>query len=223
MTQLRVVLATDYDGTLARAGRVPPEALAAMGRLRDRGGLVVLVTGRRWPELCEVFPEVVASTDLVVAENGGVLHGATFQDVLAPALPDGVEEVLQAAGVHVHELGEVVVSAAREDEGALRVAAAALQERWPCQVVPNRDRVMLLPTGVDKGTGLRAAVVQLVAGPVYVVAIGDGENDGPLLAAASVGIAVADAVPSLRAAADRCTEAPGPAGVVEVMEALLPD
>ena len=221
MTQQRVVLATDYDGTLAHAGRVPPAALAALARLRAAGGLVVLVTGRRWPELVEVFPEVAAATDLVVAENGGLLRTATTSTVLATLLPPGVEQVLQSVGIHGHELGEVVVSAAREDEGALHAAAAVLQPTWPCQVVPNKDRVMLMPAGVDKGTGLVAALAHLGATDAHVVAIGDGENDAPLLAAAAVGIAVSDGVPALRAVADRCTLEPGPAGVIEVVESLL--
>ena len=46
-----LVLATDYDGTLAQQGRVDEPTLAALGRLRRSGRKIILVTGasgRSW-------------------------------------------------------------------------------------------------------------------------------------------------------------------------------
>jgi hydroxymethylpyrimidine pyrophosphatase-like HAD family hydrolase len=217
------VLASDYDGTLAERGAVPAETLAAVMRFRDSGGDVVLVTGRRLEELEDVFPEADKVADRIVAENGGVLRDPNGPDsqVLAPALPADIAKVLESCGVGPFELGEVIVSAAREDELAVRRTAAALAARWPCQVVPNKDRVMLLPSGVDKGTGLLAAVASLGRTMAEVLAIGDGENDIPLLREAGMGVAVADSVPGLLRHADEVTKANGPWGVVEAIERLL--
>jgi hydroxymethylpyrimidine pyrophosphatase-like HAD family hydrolase len=80
---------------------------------------------------------------------------------------------------------------------------------------------MLIPADVDKGSGLRAAVGHLGAEISEVVAIGDGENDLPMLLAAGLGVAVADAVPALLAQADLCTKASASAGVVEAIDVLL--
>lgn len=223
MRQYRV-LASDYDGTLARHGRVPAEAEDALVRYRAAGGLVVLVTGRRHEELEEVYPGIATSVDLLVAENGGLLvdypsdHRRTL---LGARLPDELHEVLHREGVHIFETGELIVSAAREDEAGVRRAAALLDPGWPCQVVPNRDRVMLLPEGVDKGVGLRAALAVLDVDASAAVAIGDAENDLPFLAAAGLGVAVADAVAGLLAVADLVTGAPGPLGVIETVDLLL--
>jgi HAD superfamily hydrolase (TIGR01484 family) len=67
------VLASDYDGTLARDGLVSPETAEALERLRQFGRKLILVTGRELPDPEKVFD----SFDLfarVVAENGGVLY-----------------------------------------------------------------------------------------------------------------------------------------------------
>jgi len=67
------VLASDYNGTLARDCVVNPETIEALGRLRDSGRKLILVTGRELPDLERAFPKL----DLfqrVVAENGALLY-----------------------------------------------------------------------------------------------------------------------------------------------------
>jgi hydroxymethylpyrimidine pyrophosphatase-like HAD family hydrolase len=217
------VLASDFDGTLATEGWVPVETLAAVARFRAGGGRLVLITGRRLPELYEVFPETDRVADLVVAENGCVLHDPALGSpvLLGVSPPEDLKDVLVSCGAVDVEIGEQLVSGWRYDEDAVRRAADAHADRWPCQVVPNKDRVMLIPADVDKGSGLRAAMAHLGVEPSEVAAIGDGENDVPLLQAAGLGIAVADAVPALLEQADLCTSAPASAGVVEAIEGLL--
>lgn len=217
------ILASDFDGTLAVEGWVPVETLAAVARFRSAGGLLVLITGRRVPELDAVFPEWGEVVDLLVAENGGVLlrPGNPPGRALAPTLPPEMAALLEEHGVGPAELGQVLVSTAREDEPAVRRVAEALATTWPCHVVLNKDRLMLMPAGVDKGTGLKAAVEELGRELREVLAIGDGENDVPLLRDAGLGVAVGDAVPALIRAADVTTRAGSSAGVVEAIERLL--
>ena len=217
------VLASDFDGTLATQGWVPVETLAAVSRFRSAGGTFVLVTGRRLPELYEVFPETDQIADRVVAENGGILHDPSNPPAvtLTVSPPVEIKDVLVECGVGDVEIGEVLVSAWRDDEIAIRRAAHRLAQVWPCQVVPNKDRVMLMPAGVDKGTGLAAAVATLGVSLRDVLAIGDGENDVAMLRAAGLGVAVADAVPALQAHADLLTRGAASAGVVEAIDCLL--
>jgi hydroxymethylpyrimidine pyrophosphatase-like HAD family hydrolase len=222
MPQLPVV-ASDVDGTLATLGVLPAETLAAVERYRVEGGIVLLVTGRRLPELQEVFPGLVEAVDLVVAENGGVLvaqDGTTRR--LGSPLPPELAELLAAAGAREIDPGEVVVSFSSDDADAARpVVESCSGPDWTGHVVLNKDRAMVLPVGVDKGSGLRAAMEVLGRSLDDVVAIGDGENDATLLATAGWGVAVSDAVPALRGQADQVTRGASSAGVVELLEALL--
>ena len=67
-----LILATDYDGTLATGGKVSDMTLEALKRLQKTGRKLILVTGRQLDDLCQVFPEVNLF-DCVVSENGAVL------------------------------------------------------------------------------------------------------------------------------------------------------
>jgi hydroxymethylpyrimidine pyrophosphatase-like HAD family hydrolase len=77
-----------------------------------------------------------------------------------------------------------------------------------CQLVRNRGALMVLPAGVSKGTGLLAALGELGISAHNTLAVGDAENDLALLHTAEVGIAVTNAVPSLREHADLVLAAP---------------
>ncbi len=68
-----LVLACDFDGTLASDGKVRVETLAALQRLRDSGRKLILATGRELKDLLDIFP-AIDLFDRVVAENGGVLY-----------------------------------------------------------------------------------------------------------------------------------------------------
>ena len=80
-----LVLITDYDGTLAKDGRVPEASIAAMTRLRSSGRRMILVTGRRMDDLATVC-RCLDCFDFVVAENGAVLYEPATRGVtlLAP-------------------------------------------------------------------------------------------------------------------------------------------
>ena len=50
-----IVLATDYDGTLAHDGIVSSQVIASLERLRQSGRRLVMVTGRELPDLQRAF------------------------------------------------------------------------------------------------------------------------------------------------------------------------
>ena len=214
-------LACDYDGTLADAGAVAPHVRAALVRLRAAGVLLVLVTGRRLEDLDRACPGARALFDAIVAENGGVLllPPATVPRRLGPAAPPELLERLRDLGVVPVVAGDVVVATLRpyETEAVAAVRALGLD----LEAVYNKAALMLLPAGVDKGSGLDAALGALRVAPADTVAIGDGENDLPLLARCGLAVAVAGAVPALEAAADLVTPGGPGDGVAEIADALL--
>jgi hypothetical protein len=76
---------------------------------------------------------------------------------------------------------------------------------------------MVLPSGINKASGLLAACEELGISPHNVVAIGDAENDHAFLQAAGCGVAVANALPALKANASFVTKASRGGGVAELM------
>ena len=67
-----VALAVDYDGTLARDGRVDSATIDALQKVKNSGRKLILVTGRDPTDLRRVFADIEIF-DLVVAENGALL------------------------------------------------------------------------------------------------------------------------------------------------------
>lgn len=213
-------LATDYDGTLAHDGRVDEPTLAALRRLRESGRRLILVTGRRLDDLQHVFPELTLF-ERVVAENGALLYCPESKEerVLADPPPAAFVQRLNAAGVAPLSVGRVIVATWEPHE--TEVLAAIRDLGLEHEVIFNKGAVMVLPAGVTKATGLAAALRDLELSPHNVVSVGDAENDHHLLKFSECGVAVANAVPSLRERADWVTAADHGAGVAELIERLI--
>ena len=214
------ILATDYDGTLAASGVVAAATWEALDRWRVSGRRAILVTGRELDELRGICPRLDLF-DRVVAENGGWLFDPATESgrPLADRPPDRFVAALRAAGVEPIAVGRVVV-AAREPHGAT-IEAVIRTMGLALRLIRNKQALMVLPAGVDKATGLRAALDDLGMTADGVVGVGDAENDEPLLALVALGVAVANALPGLKARADVVTLGERGAGVVELIDRLL--
>ncbi|MFL5305678.1 MAG: HAD family hydrolase [Polyangia bacterium] len=212
-------LACDYDGTLAPEGKILPETRAALQRLRATGRRVLLVTGRRLEDLAQVCPDV-SMFDAIVSENGAVYTkpSVPVPRLLAPAPPQAFIDRLRARGVPV-DRGGVIVATVQPHE---REVVDAIRELGlELQVIFNKGAVMVLPSGVNKASGLEFALTDLGLSRHEVVGVGDGENDHAFLAHCELSVAVADAVPSLADAADIVTRGGAGVGVVELVDALI--
>lgn len=203
-------VAIDFDGTLAQHDRADPEALAALAEFRESGGCVVLVTGRILSELHAVFPDVDGYVDAVVGENGGVIGAGGGSRLLAPPVSDEFAEALARQGVRF-DRGQVLLACRADDEPAVLHEVRRLELEY--QLVRNRGALIVLPSGVSKGSGLFQALGDLGISHHNTIALGDAENDHSLLDVAELGVAVGDAVDSLKAHADLTLEQPDGAGV----------
>ena len=215
-----LALATDYDGTLASHGAVAPETLEALRRLAATGRKLILVTGRRIDDLIRVFPEV-AIFDRVVAENGPLLYRPQSRETLALSKPPPAAFIaeLRRRGVEPLTAGQVFVATEQPNE---RVVLEVIGElSLDLQVILNKSAVMVLPALVNKATGLRAALEELGVSAQDVVGIGDAENDEAFLAMCGCGVAVGNALDSLKVRADHVTIAENGAGVREMIESMI--
>jgi hydroxymethylpyrimidine pyrophosphatase-like HAD family hydrolase len=215
-------LACDYDGTLAQDGKVEEASLGALEQLKSSGRRLVLVTGRELPGLKAVFPRIELM-DLVVAENGALLHDPRQQSekVLAPAPGGEFIEELRARGVRPLSVGRCIVAAWKPHETAIFRAIRDLG--LELQVIFNKDAVMVLPSGVNKASGLRVALRQLGLSPHNAVGVGDAENDHAFLELCGCSAAVSNALPILKEKADLILEGSHGAGVRELIGRILQD
>lgn len=215
-------LATDYDGTLARHGRVADETIDALEALVASGRRVLLVTGRQLDDLLEVFPRADLCAT-IVAENGAVLYDPATREarLLAEAPRASFIDALRAAGVAPLQVGEVIVATEQPHEQA--VLAAIQAEGLEHQIIFNKGAVMVLPPGINKATGLAAALDELGLSPHNVIGAGDAENDHALLDTCEFGVAVANGLPALQERADYVTAGEDGAGIVELIDRLLAD
>jgi hypothetical protein len=100
----------------------------------------------------------------------------------------------------------------------------AIQEcNLELQLIFNKESLMVLPTGVNKATGLAHALERLGLGPGQVAAVGDAENDHSLLKLCGAAVAVGNAIDSLKKIATWVTPAPAGAGVAQLIERLVRD
>ena len=217
-----LALATDYDGTLAHHGRVDGAAVAALARLKESGRKLILVTGRELPELLGIFPEI-GLCDLVVAENGALLyrpHDRTEKVLAEPPPPEFIDR-LRSYGAERVSVGSVIVATWEPHQDA---ALRAIHDLGlELQVIFNKGAVMILPTGVNKATGLEAALAELGLSKHQLVGVGDAENDHAFLSFCEFSAAVANALPSVMEHVDLVTSKDHGAGVAELIGRLLED
>jgi hydroxymethylpyrimidine pyrophosphatase-like HAD family hydrolase len=208
-------LAVDFDGTLTESGGRPADAvLDALARFRATGRRTLLVTGRIWSELIEVFPDVAGHFDLIVAENGAVLFHHGGPRPIAEPVDRLLDRDLAGEGVPFRR-GQVLL-ATSATYGAT-VAAVKHRLGIECQLVRNRDELMVLPSGVSKGSGVVHALAEAGISPHNTITVGDAENDYSLLAAGEIGVAVANAVSHVRERADLVTMHPNGQGIIELL------
>jgi hydroxymethylpyrimidine pyrophosphatase-like HAD family hydrolase len=215
-------LCCDYDGTLAHDGHVTDDTIGSLERLRASGRYLVLVTGRELEELQGVFPRLDLFTS-VVAENGALLYDPATGErrALAEAPPPLFVMALRERGVAPLAVGRVIVATWEPHETT--VLETIRDFGLELQVIFNKGAVMVLPSGVNKASGLAAALAALGVSPQEAVGIGDAENDHAFLKLCGCAVAVANALPSVKQDADFVTAGSHGAGVQELIEEMLKD
>lgn len=212
------VLALDYDGTIAENGKPHPAVLEAIQEARALGIVVVLVTGRILSDLKRVGGDLNVF-DAVVAENGAVLAFASGRTrVLGRPPPLALLDELCRDKVEF-SVGDCVLEA--DASSAPRILRTVQKLELPLMLAFNRSRVMLLPQGISKATGLREALDTLRLSLHNCIAIGDAENDIQLLEASEIGVAVGWGSKSLREIADEVLPGNGPAAVADYIRAAV--
>jgi len=235
------VLASDYDGTLAKDGVVDEATLRSLYRWRDAGRKLVLITGREFEDTLEVC-HFIDVFDWVVTENGAMLyHPATQTE--KPLAQQPPADFVQQLRDRIHKAPTTSTESADEEMRQLQQeyplisagriivstwephsveARAVIQEMGlDLQIILNKGAVMMLPRGMDKAAGLKAVAEELETDLAAFVGVGDAENDLHFLTICGHSVAVANALPEVKAEVDWVTTAERGAGVVELIDRLL--
>jgi hydroxymethylpyrimidine pyrophosphatase-like HAD family hydrolase len=214
-------LACDYDGTLAWDGMVSDETMAALDRLLSSGRRLIMVTGRELPDLMTVFPRLEIF-ERIVAENGALLYRPSTREskVIGEEPPKPFIAALKARGVPFSLGSSIVATWTPHEQAVIEVIRNLGLE---LHVVFNKGSVMVLPSGVNKGTGLQAALMEMGLSPHNVVGVGDAENDHAFLALCECSVAVSNALPMLKERADVTTSGARGDGVRELIDEMIED
>ncbi len=224
------LVVTDLDGTITGGDRsVHLKSVRYLRALQRRGIPVGIATGNT------LYYTRSAATLLglegpLIAENGGVIEVDGRKEVLADE--DRVSVVREAYETLREELG-----VRRTEPPGLRHTEVAIYRDVPVERVREvlrehgyDEEVEVVDTGfayhlklrgVDKGKGLLRACELLDVDPDDVVALGDGDNDAPMLREAGLGVAPANASRKAKKAADVVLDADDGEGVAEFLRELL--
>jgi len=213
------VLALDFDGTIAVNDTMDVDVAAAIQEARAAGLLVVLVTGRSLSDLDALLSDP-PPFDAIVAENGAVLR--------LPKLPSPVTlsqgpdlrflAELRRRGIP-YQRGQCVVDTGADI--APQVVEIIRSLGLPLAITFNVNRLMVLPHGVSKASGLQEALWRLRASTHNAIAVGNAENDHDLLDTCEIGAAVAWGSETLRRSADEIVPGDGPHAVARYIRDIL--
>lgn len=212
-------LATDFDGTIATDGVVDEPTRLALLALRAADVRSFLVTGRVLSDF-DLMESFLPIFDMIVAENGAVLSDPASEETraLGAPPPEALVAELSRRGVPIRVGTSIVATNEPHETVAIQVIKELGLE---LQVTFNKGAVMILPSGINKASGLRAALKGFDLSPGDVIGVGDAENDHAFLELCGLPVAVANALPGLKEKAAWVTQRSAGAGVTELIDAAL--
>jgi HAD superfamily hydrolase (TIGR01484 family) len=209
-------LVTDYDGTIATEGRVTPSTMEALTKWKSGGRKIILNTGRGLESVRRVFPSL-SFFDVLVLENGGVLYlpETGEERMLCDSPKETFVDFLRAHKVQPLAVGKTVVATLKPNLAMVQTAIA--KHGSTLQIIMNLDAVMVLPKGIDKASGMLAALRVFKIPVKEAVGVGDAENDLAFLKICGYSAAPSNALAAVKAAASVVLKKPCGAGVEELL------
>nr|WP_269446016.1 phosphoglycolate phosphatase [Methanocella paludicola] len=210
----------DIDGTLTDMRRqVSTDAIAA---IRSLPVPVVLASGN---VICfmRAASKLIGASEAMIAETGGVIQ--VGYDAKPSVLAD-IEECRRAAALLLKEFPglEQLDARYRMSELAFRrnvdleKARALLAKYYPdLEIIDTKFALHLKHRSVNKGTGLVEVARLMGLRPEEFAAVGDSANDIHMFNAAGMGLAVGNATPEIKEAADYVAERPYGEGAAEAL------
>jgi hydroxymethylpyrimidine pyrophosphatase-like HAD family hydrolase len=215
MNSIRLVL-SDYDRTFTDETLcVAPGLAEAIQRLRGRGVLFSIVSGRKYSFMIDLYRDLNGLVDSFVAENGCVGYANGCRQVISEV--KGRDRLLRALDDRSidYDAGDIVISVHSSHMPEVR----ELLNLFPAyHVVQNVDSLMLLPHGASKATGIRWLMDVYCLNPGQMACIGDAENDIEMRGLCRLMGAVSNALPAVKRESDYICKDGFGAGLLEFLE-----
>ena len=230
---------------IALASGRPPQGLWAISEALDMptyGGYIIAYNGSQIidaasrsvmferkvnPELLPYLEKKARKGNFAIMTYGDeqlVCNLEGNAHVEAEALLNGLSLVVEPEFSVAIDFTPYKVVLVSDDEPALKALEDLWKRRLNGTVEAHRSEnyfLEILPYGVDKDGALSVLLDHLNISPQSVAAFGDGVRDVGLLQLAGLGIAMGNALPSVRACADYVTKSCDEDGVAEAIEQFV--
>ena len=229
MEQHYQLLALDLDGTLTNSEKViSPRTLSALQAAQAKGVKIVLASGRPSYGMVPLLHDeaLKAGLNILVHQKGGMI---TTDDSNPEVQLEG--RINRSTIIHQPDfwtrtdnvVNKCLIVGEREKVAALEAKLRATMSHRMDVYCSMPEFLECVPKGIDKGDSLSQLAQHLHIARETVMACGDGENDLSMIRYAGLGIAMANAVESVKAAADFVTLSNDEDGVAYVVERFVLD
>lgn len=221
--------AVDIDGTLTEngGGAIHLAALAKLRHLEKLGYHVIYVSGRSSIE-AYVLAVFGGTTKIAVGENGGAITIAPQEHRLLASKEKCMQgyNLLKKSldGVEIKPVFPRMTEVVMERTFDLTQGQKILEENnLELYLSDSKYAYHINEKGMNKATGLKAALQMLKLGPEQAVAIGDSDTDIPMFDACGYSIALGHAEENVKTSAKQVVKGREGTGLVEAIDLVALD
>ena len=177
------------------------------GVLVDVYGIGVLIMGESGIGKSEAALELIKRGHRLVTDDVVEIRKVS-EETLVGSAPDITKHFIELRGIGIVDVKSMFgVQSVRETQN---IDLVITLEEWSRDKVEmyfsSREFLEVVPKGINKGNAVRAYCDMFHIPAANTVAAGDEQNDLPMILAAGVGCAAANAVDEVKAGADYVTE-----------------
>lgn len=221
--------AVDIDGTLTEngGGAIHLAALAKLRHLEKLGYHVIYVSGRSSIE-AYVLAVFGGTTKIAVGENGGAITIAPQEHRLLASKEKCMQgyNLLKKSldGVEIKPVFPRMTEVVMQRTFDLTQGQKILEENnLELYLSDSKYAYHINEKGMNKATGLKAALQMLKLGPEQAVAIGDSDTDIPMFDACGYSIALGHAEENVKTSAKQVVKGREGTGLVEAIDLVALD
>ncbi|NOR84731.1 glycosyltransferase [archaeon] len=180
---------------------------------------LILTTGRNIhyvKKMCKKFTK----WRCIVAENGAVIYFPSTKKTITinTYYMTRAKKIIKNLELPGAKTGKVMASIRAADEQFIKEKLGKLNEK--VSFIKNANEIMILPSDVDKGMGLRIAMRYLNIDMDKTIIIGNKENSHSMFMNPGIKIALFNATEKLKKLANYVTKKPSTNGVREIIDSM---